>query len=84
MDYKTLRKRALIFDFVAIAVAGAVLYMGQSLQVPGWVLVFGALVSVAALVLALRFSFMARKLAKEEYELYLKNAKRQQSDKKGE
>ena len=84
MDYKTLRKRALIFDFVAIAVAGAVLYMGQSLQVPGWVLVFGALVSVAALVLALRFSFMARKFPNEESELYLKNAKRQQSDKKGE
>ena len=36
MDYKTLRKRALIFDFVAIAVAGAVLYAGQSLLVPGW------------------------------------------------
>ena len=29
MDYKTLRKRALIFDFVAIAVAGAVLYLAH-------------------------------------------------------
>ena len=29
MDYKTLRKRALIFDFVAIAVAGACFTQGR-------------------------------------------------------
>ena len=28
LSYKDLRKRALIFDFVAIAVAAAVLYVG--------------------------------------------------------
>lgn len=81
MDYKTLRKRALIFDFVAIAVAGAVLYAGQSLLVPGWVLVFGALISVGALVLALKFSFAARKLAREEFERVVKEMKLQQIDK---
>lgn len=81
MDYKTLRKRALIFDFVAIAVAGAVLYAGQSLLVPGWVLVFGALISVGALVLAFKFSFAARKLAREEFERVVKEMKLQQIDK---
>lgn len=84
MDYKTLRKRALIFDFVAIAVAGAVLYAGQSLLVPGWVLVFGAVVSIAALVIALKFSFAARKLAREEYERLVKTVKKQQTDKDAE
>ena len=81
MDYKTLHKRALIFDFVAIAVAGAVLYAGQSLLVPGWVLVFGALISVGALVLALKFSFAARKLAREEFARVVKEMKLQQIDK---
>lgn len=81
MDYKTLRKRALIFDFVAIAVAGAVLYAGQSLLVPSWVLVFGALISVGALVLALKFSFAARKLAREEFARVVKEMKLQQIDK---
>ncbi|MCQ2290791.1 MAG: hypothetical protein Q4E41_07210 [Bacteroidales bacterium] len=80
MDYKTLRKRAMIFDFVAIGVAGAVLYSGQSLQVPGWVLVVGALISIAALVMALKFSFAARKLAREEYERYEKEMRRQQQE----
>lgn len=84
MDYKTLRKRALIFDFVAIAVAGAVLYAGQSLLVPGWVLVFGAVVSIAALVIALKFSFTARKVAREEYERLVKTVKKQQTDKEAE
>lgn len=78
MDYKTLRKRALIFDFVAIAVAGAVLYAGQGLEVPGWVLVLGAVISVMALVLALKFSFTARKVAREEYDRYIQEMKKQQ------
>lgn len=80
MDYKTLRKRAMIFDFVAIAIAGAVLYSGQNLQVPGWVLVVGALISVAALVMALKFSFAARKLAREEYKRQEMEALRQSAN----
>lgn len=79
-----MRKRALIFDFVAIVVAAGVLYAGKSLLVPGWVLVLGAVVSVAALVLALKFSHMARKISREEYERYRKNAKQQQTIKERE
>lgn len=48
---------------------------------PGWVLVFGALISVGALVLALKFSFAARKLAREEFERVVKEMKLQQIDK---
>ncbi|UKI43675.1 MAG: hypothetical protein L6U16_11765 [Porphyromonadaceae bacterium] len=67
---------------MAIAVAGAVLYAGQSLLVPGWVLVFGALISVGALVLALKFFVsVARKLAREEFDRVMKEMKLQQIDK---
>ena len=78
LSYKDLRKRALIFDFVAIAVAAAVLYVGQSFDVPVWVL--GVLIAVAALVMALKFSFAAHKLSREEYEKYERANKQRHVD----
>ena len=82
LSYKDLRKRALIFDFVAIAVAAAVLYVGQSFDVPVWVPILGVLVAVAALVMALKFSFAAHKLSREEYEKYERANKQRHVDNK--
>ena len=70
MDYNSLRKRALIFDFVAILVAAAVLFSAQRLEVPQWVTIAGAVISVAALVIALKYSFKARKIANAEYKQF--------------
>lgn len=80
MSYKDLRKRALIFDFVAIAVAGAVLWVGQAYDVPTWVPILGVVIAVAALVMALKFSFAAHKLSREEYEKYARAQQQQQID----
>ena len=84
LTYKDLRKRALIFDFVAIAVAAAVLYVGQSFDVPVWVPVLGVVIAVAALVLALKFSFAAHKLSREEYEKFRRASQHQQQQVKNE
>ncbi len=66
-DYKTLRKRALITDFICIIIAAAVLYCGTNYDVPAWVLFVGLFFALVALIVAIVFSFKARKIERAEY-----------------
>ncbi len=68
MDYKTLRKRALISDAVCIVIAAAVLYAGSNFQLPPWLPILGLLVALAALIVSLRYSRQYRKLERAALE----------------
>ncbi len=68
MDYKTLRKRALLCDIVCIIVAAAVLYVGSNYHIAPWIAIVGLIVALAALVLALRYSRQSRQLERAALE----------------
>lgn len=78
MDYKTLRKKALLTDVVCIVLAGGVLYLGAKSMLPDWVLVVGLVLALCALVMAVRYSFKARKLERTELNKLIAENERKQ------
>ena len=57
-----MQKRALILDFLCIAVSVVVLYLGYKELIPQWGLITGALIALVLLVCSLYYFFKGRKL----------------------
>lgn len=60
-------KRALVLDFMCIAVSMMVLFLAYKQLLPYWALVTGALVALVLLVVSLYMYFKGRKLMKSAY-----------------
>ncbi len=72
MNYKLLRKRALIADFASIGLAGGILYFGSHGQLPEWALIVGLVLALVALIVAIVLSLKARKIERAQFEAQFK------------
>ena len=60
------RKRALLLDFVTIALALAVLFCANAGLLPQWMLIAGAIVAAAVMGASIYCLLQARKVLREE------------------
>ena len=63
-DSNKLLKRAMLLDFVCIALALAVLYVGNKGLVPEWVLILGAVLALAFMCASIYDLMTARRIEK--------------------